>query len=121
MTYLLVLAAAGAALVSVVLEVSEHLPQPVSIAPATIPNNTTSVNILFIVSLICTRSAKRASRVLSAAGSATAGVSHPGRLGVAQFDGGFQRGCVFQNWRGNFVSPDCLEAQLVPIGYAMRN
>jgi hypothetical protein len=63
MTYLLVLAAAGAAFVSGAVEVSEHLPQPVSTAPATIPNNTISVNILFILTLVLTRSTKRASRV----------------------------------------------------------
>ena len=70
--YLLVLvavAAAGTAFVSDGLGAFSPLPQPVRTVPATIPNNTISVNILFIVGLLFTRSAQRASRVLSTAES----------------------------------------------------
>ena len=64
MSYLLVLAGAvGAAFVSVVGGVEELGLQPVSTAPITIPNNTISVNILFIVDLTFTKSAKRTSTI----------------------------------------------------------
>ena len=70
MTYLSVLGAvgaAGAAFVSGGFLGLSHLPQPVSTAPITIPNSTINVNVLFIVNLTSTKSAKRASGVLSTA------------------------------------------------------
>ena len=67
MSYLLVLAgiegAVGAAFVSGAVEAAGPLSQPVSTAPITIPNSTISVNILFIVRLDFTKSAKRTSTI----------------------------------------------------------
>ena len=65
MTYLLGSAGAAGAFVPAGGVSVGFCSQPVSTAPATIPNNTISMNILFIVSLTFTRNAKRASGVLS--------------------------------------------------------
>jgi hypothetical protein len=75
MSYLLVLGMAGAAGAAGAAFVSGAFPvvvsddglQPVSTAPMTIPNSTIRVNILFIVGLTFTKSAKRTSTIFALA------------------------------------------------------
>ena len=70
MSYLLVLGiegAAGTAFVSAGFEVVSPELQPVSTAPMTIPNSTISANILFIVGVTLTKSAKRTSTIFALA------------------------------------------------------
>src|ERR1035438_963169 len=61
------------------------------------------------------------SRKPIAAVSEPANVPHQGCLWIADFNCRLQRGRVLENRPSNLVASDRLEAQLVPIGPAMRN